>query len=210
MQNNNFETKALQYDMWFEKHCWVYDAELRAVSSLFEQRGKCCIEIGVGTGRFGKPLGVKIGVDPSVNMGVIAREKGITVVRGIAENLPFKDSVADGVLMVTVICFVSNIISAFRESFRILSKGGSILVGMVDRNSKIGKEYTSSRQNVPFYYRANFQSVDDVIVTMKETGFKDFHFRQTIFQDPSKITDYHIVKEGYGQGLFVAIRALKK
>lgn len=210
MQNDVFETNALQYDAWFERHSWVYDAELRAVGSLFEQRGRCCIEIGVGTGRFGKPLGIKIGVDPAVNMGLIAQKKGFTVVRGVAENLPFKDSVADCVLMITVICFVTNIISAFGESFRILSKGGSILVGMIDKNSKIGKEYTSSRQNVPFYHAARFQSVNEVIGIMKQSGFNNFQFRQTIFQDPSKITDFHIVEEGYGQGLFVVIGAWKK
>jgi len=210
MQNNIFETKALQYDAWFERHSWVYDAELRAVSSLFEQRARRCMEIGVGTGRFGKPLGVKIGVDPSVNMGIIAREKEIAVVSRIAENLPFKASVADGVLMVTVICFVTNIISAFRESFRILSKGGSILVGMIDKNSKIGKEYTSSRQNVPFYHGARFQSVNEVIGIMRRSGFNNFQFRQTIFQDPYKTTNFYTVEEGYGQGLFVVIGAWKK
>ena len=50
------------------------------------------MEIGVGSGRFAQPLGVKIGIDPSRNMLKFAKERGIQVIRGGGENLPFKDN----------------------------------------------------------------------------------------------------------------------
>jgi hypothetical protein len=44
------------------------------------------IEIGVGTGRFAAPLGIKVGVEPARAMGEIARrERGIEVVAGVLE-----------------------------------------------------------------------------------------------------------------------------
>jgi hypothetical protein len=48
------------------------------------------LEIGVGTGRFAVPLGVRWGVDPSIRMGKMAKARGIQVVSGRAESLPFK------------------------------------------------------------------------------------------------------------------------
>jgi hypothetical protein len=45
---------------------------------------------------------------------------------------------------------------------------------------------------------------------MKLTGFDDFRFRQTLFNDISEITDNEIVKTGYGNGLFAVIYGKKK
>ena len=60
-----FQKYAARYERWFEKNHWVYEAELKAVRSLLPE-GQYGMEIGVGTGKFAAPLGVKIGVDPSV------------------------------------------------------------------------------------------------------------------------------------------------
>jgi ubiquinone/menaquinone biosynthesis C-methylase UbiE len=60
------------------------------------------VEIGVGTGRFASALGVPLGVEPSESMRRIARKRGIEVISGKAEALPFRDGCLDYVLMVTV------------------------------------------------------------------------------------------------------------
>jgi hypothetical protein len=82
-----FEKYAEQYEDWFEKNRWVYEAELRAVKAMLPPGGHG-VEIGVGTGRFAEPLGIKIGVEPSKRMREIAQKRGIKVLDGVAEKLP--------------------------------------------------------------------------------------------------------------------------
>ena len=45
---------------------------------------------------------------------------------------------------------------------------------------------------------------------MRQAGFTDFMFRQTIFQRLSEIDDKEPVKSGYGEGSFVVIRGRKE
>jgi len=68
----------------------VYLSELEAVRSMLPVDGTG-IEIGVGTGRFAAPLGIKLGLEPSKSMASLARQRGIEVVEGEAEALPFED-----------------------------------------------------------------------------------------------------------------------
>jgi len=200
---------AKQYDKWFEENRWVYDAEVRAVGSLFVPAQRS-IEVGAGTGRFAAPLGIKTGIEPSGSMRNIAQKRGVAVLGGVAEELPFRDAAVELVLMVTVICFVNDIYKTFKESFRVLSKGGSVIVGMIDRNTPLGQMYLENKHDSLFYKQATFRSVDEILEIMGQTGFDDFSFRQTIFQDLSEITENEMVRTGYGDGLFAVIRGRKK
>ena len=92
-----FEKHVKQYEEWFVKNRWVYEAELRAVKDMIPTVGQG-VEIGVGTGRFAEPLGIKMGVEPSKRMREIAQKKGIQVLDGVAEELSFDDSKFDFVL----------------------------------------------------------------------------------------------------------------
>jgi ubiquinone/menaquinone biosynthesis C-methylase UbiE len=208
-ETDPYQNNAKQYDEWFEKNQWVYAAELRAIRS-FVPTTQFGIEVGVGTGRFAASLGIKIGVEPSRSMGELAQKRGIMVVGGVAEKLPFKDSVIEFVLMVTTICFVNDIYKTFKESFRVLSESGTIIIGMLDCNSPLGQRYLKQKHDTLFYKQATFYSVDEILNIMRQTGFYDFDFRQTIFQDISEITENEIVKAGYGEGLFVVIRGKRK
>jgi len=44
------------------------------------------LEIGVGTGRFAAPLGIKVGVDPSMAMLAYAAERGVLGRQGTIES----------------------------------------------------------------------------------------------------------------------------
>jgi ubiquinone/menaquinone biosynthesis C-methylase UbiE len=204
-ETDPYQNNAKQYDEWFEKNQWVYAAELSAIRS-FVPTTQFGIEVGVGTGRFAASLGIKIGVEPSRSMRELAQKRGIMVVGGVAEKLPFKDSVVEFVLMVTTICFVNDIYKTFKESFRVLSESGTIIIGMIDRNSPVGQIYLKHKGDSLFFKQATFYSVDKILQIMRQTGFYDFDFRQTIFQDISEITEDEIVKSGHGEGLFVVMR----
>jgi SAM-dependent methyltransferase len=204
-----FQRYTEQYENWFTEHRWVYEAELRAVKALLPESGRG-LEVGVGTGRFADPLGLKTGLEPSVRMREIARHRGIEVLAGVAENLPFGDDKFDLVLMVTTVCFLDDIHKAFREAYRVLANGSFFITGIVDRNSLIGQKYLKHQNESVFYKIATFFSVDEVVKIMRQAGFTDFIFRQTIFRSLSGVNENEPVKPGYGEGSFVAIRGRKE
>ena len=203
-----FQKHFVQYEEWFTENRWVYEAELRAVKALIPEKG-LGIEIGVGTGRFAQPLGIKIGIEPSGRMKKIAQKRGIQVLDGVAEELPFSNSELDFALMVTTVCFVDDIDKSLQEAYRILSQDGFLIIGLVDRNSSVGQIYLSHQNESVFYKDATFFSVDELIEIMTQIGFRDFVFRQTIFQTLSETTENEPVKHGYGEGSFVVIRSTK-
>ena len=204
-----FEQNVQKYEEWFTKNPWAYKAELRAVKPLLPDK-KYGVEIGVGTGRFAGPLGIKVGIDPSSRMREIARQRGIHVLDGVAEELPFGDSKLDFVLMVTTVCFVDDIDRSFQEAYRVLAKEGFLIVGLVDRNSPLGKMYLKHQNESAFYKEATFFSADEIIEVMARTGFTDYTCLQTLFGDLSGIQETEPVKPGYGEGGFVVVRGKKR
>lgn len=203
-----FEKYTDQYENWFERNRYVYQSEINAIREILPdfENG---IEIGIGSGRFAEPLGIKFGIEPSYEMRKIARSRGIKVVDGVAESIPFKDCSFDLALMVTTLCFLDDVRKAFIEIYRISKPGGYFINGFVDKNSKIGRIYQKNKQKSVFYRAAIFFNTEEVVELLKKTGFKDFEFRQTIFNNLDKITQVEKIKEGYGEGSFVVIRAKK-
>lgn len=203
-----FEKYTERYENWFEENEYAYHSEVRAIRELLPDF-KDGIEIGIGSGKFAQPLGIKFGVEPSYEMRKITESRGIEVVDGVAENLSFKDGSFDLVLMVTTMCFLDDVKKAFSEVYRILKPGGFFINGFVDKNSKVGRIYQKNKQKSVFYRVAIFFTTDEVINLLKETGFKRFKFRQTIFNTLDKIKDIEEIKKGYGLGSFVVVRAQK-
>ncbi len=204
-----FEKYHKRYEDWFRKNKFAYESELLAVKELMPANGEG-IEIGVGSGRFAEPLGIKLGVEPSSKMRKIAEKKGIKVIDGVAEKLPFDDKQFTFILMVTTICFLDNIETALKEAYRVLKPKGYLIIGFVDKNSTLGKLYLKHKMGNVFYKLANFYSVDEVVCYLKKKGFKDFTFVQTIFHNLTEIREIEPTKEGYGQGSFIVIRAMKR
>lgn len=129
---------------------------------------------------------------------------------GVAEELPFDDSQFDFVLMVTTVCFVDDINKALMEAHRVLSHGGFLIIGFVDRSSMVGQTYLSHQSENVFYKDATFFSVGELVDIMDQTGFVDLTFNQTIFKTLSDTTRDEPVKTGYGEGSFVVIRGRKE
>jgi ubiquinone/menaquinone biosynthesis C-methylase UbiE len=203
-----FEKHASQYEEWFERNKFAYESELQAIKEQLPE-SKNGIEIGVGSGRFAAPLGIKLGLDPSKEMGKLAQKKGIEVIDGVAEAIPFGDSQFDFVLMVTTLCFLDDIEAALKEIHRVLKSGGSLIIGFIDANSPMGRVYQQKKNDNVFYREATFYSVEEVVASLRKAGFKDFNFKQTIFRPLTDIRDIEPVKEGYGEGSFVVVKATK-
>ncbi len=203
-----FNTQVPRYEAWFTKHRAVYDSELRAVRSLMPPGGRW-VEVGVGTGRFAMPLGVAFGVEPSPAMARVARRRGVEVVRGMAEALPFADAAFDGVLFVTTICFVDDLTRAMREACRLLRPGGALVVGFVDRESPLGRHYQAGRAKSLFYREATFYSTVELARILKRVGFRRLTYVQTILHSPEDVTKVEPTIHGYGRGLFVVVRGIR-
>jgi len=203
-----FEKHASEYEKWFDNNNYAYLSELKAVKKLLPNKGKG-IEIGVGTGRFAAPLGIKFGLEPSKSMRKIAAQRGVQVTEGVAEELPLADAHFDFVLMVTTICFLDDVKASFTEAYRILKSSGYFIIGFIDKTSVAGKEYQNHKQESKFYKIANFYCADEVVRLLKEAGFENLRYVQTIFKSLSAINRIEPLKQGFGQGSFVVIRGQK-
>lgn len=202
-----FEELALEYDKWFDENRFVYESELRAMKRHLPKGFG--IEIGVGTGRFAVPLGVNIGVEPAKNMAQIARGRGLEVVEAKAEMLPFRNNIFDYALIVVTICFVENPIKVLEEMKRIIKPNGSLIIGLIDKDSFLGKIYELKKNKSRFYKYAKFYSTEQVINWLKELGFNHIKTSQTIFKQLEEITNIEPIKDGYGKGGFVVLSSLK-
>ncbi len=205
---DSFEEYAQEYDDWFVRHEVVYRAELAALESLWPATGQG-LEIGVGTGRFAGPLGIKMGVEPARAMAEIARSRGIQVIRGYAEALPMAAASFDFVLMVTVLCFLKNPFQALSEATRLLKPHGHLIIGIIDPESPLGRSYEANKEKSRFYRRAKFYTVSQVLAWLEKLGYPGPRICQTIFEDLPAITAPEPVRDGYGQGAFVVIASQK-
>ncbi|MBN1109793.1 MAG: methyltransferase domain-containing protein [Methanomassiliicoccales archaeon] len=205
MEEDPFVRHAQDYDLWFERHNWAYRSELTALAQLVPQgRG---LDIGVGSGRFAAPLGISIGLDPSLPMLMKARGRGVSVVRGRAESLPFQDGAFDLALLVTVLCFVDDPLAALKEARRVVRQDGRLIVGILDRESALGIEYQAKAGSSLFYRRARFLSALEILEMLERAGCRCERTLQTIFSDPSSLIAPDEVREGHGKGLFLAVSA---
>jgi ubiquinone/menaquinone biosynthesis C-methylase UbiE len=202
----SFDQNTIDYDQWFEKHQSIYQSEILAIQQAIPEN-KTGIEIGVGTGRFAAPLNIKFGVEPSENMSRIAEQRKIKVYRAYAENLPIDKATFDFVLMVTTVCFLSDISKAFSEVYRILKANGEIILAIIDKNSKLGRKYEKEKSSNKFYSDAHFYSTKELTALLQQSGFQNFQYWQTLTS--LKETEIEKPQKGFGQGSFVVIKANK-
>jgi ubiquinone/menaquinone biosynthesis C-methylase UbiE len=202
-----FDKFALEYDKWFDENKEIYQSELLALKETIPINKKG-LEVGIGTGRFASPLGIKFGVEPSEAMSLIALNRGIKVIKGHAEKLPFEDNSFDFVLFVTTICFLDDISKALKEAYRVLKENGEIIIGLIDKNSYLGKRYEKTKKNNKFYKNARFYSVDEIINLLEFHNFCGFVFYQTLVNPDKRVIEKPQI--GYSKGSFVVVKSAKK
>jgi len=195
-----------KYDSWYDANKFVYQSELNALNRMLPKKGEG-LEIGVGTGRFAAPLGIKYGIDPSKQMLEVAKSRGVEVKLGYGEDLPFEDSTFDYVVAIVTLCFVKDPYKVLTEARRVLRKSGKIVIGIVDKDSFLGRFY--QRKKSVFYKQAHFFRVKEIVDLLRNAGFKRISYLQTLFCFPEDMKSIDSPRSGFGKGGFVIIKGLR-
>ena len=204
---NVFDRHYRRYDAWYDKNRFVYLSELKTIREVLPKKGRG-LEIGVGSGRFAAPLGIKCGIDPSKNMLKMAKERGVDARPGVGEALPFRNAAFDYVAIIITFCFVRDPVRVLRESRRVLKRNGTIILGIVDKSSFLGRSYRKKKS--VFYRQAHFFDVAQVTGLLEEAGFSGFVCYQNLFKPPDRMRAVQRPRSGFGRGGFVVISGRKK
>ncbi|KTC92762.1 class I SAM-dependent methyltransferase [Legionella pneumophila serogroup 1] len=129
---------------------------------------------------------------------------------GVAESLPFATNQFDYILFNTVVCFLDSPQKAFSEAKRVLKSNGVLIIGMIDKNSPLGRLYETQKMDNSFYQNAHFYPVDELMALINQLGFSKKEVYQTIFSPLDKIVTPELVKPGCGEGGFVVIKAINR
>ncbi|MDD1744413.1 MAG: class I SAM-dependent methyltransferase [Candidatus Methanoperedens sp.] len=203
-----FDRNWKKYEVWFEKNEATYSSELKALKKVIPEG--LGLEIGVGSGRFAQPLGAEIGIDLSRNMLKLAKERGIQVIQGVGENLPFKDNTFDFVLIVVTLCFVENPVNVLSEAHRVLKRGGRLIVAEINKDSQLGRLYEAKKEKSEFYKISTFYSGNEIIGMFDEVGIRYLESYQTLLQPLAFPEMQEEPVKGYDGGGFVVIVGNKK
>jgi len=200
----HFERTSKDYDEWYDEHQALYQSEIGALKKVVPSGSG--LEIGVGTGRFAAPLGIRFGLDPAINMLRLAKKRGLFVVQGLGESLPFKAELFDFVQVVFVIEFVDNPCLFLSEAIRTLKKSGALILGFIDRDSQWGRFYTQDSSHREYFHPPSREEILDIL---KKIGMEFQEAFQTLFQPPPDTSLTEEPRSGFGEGGFVVFKAIK-
>ncbi len=214
MKNKNiFDELAERYDAWYdsEEGMPIYQSELLCLNSLIDDVSSPMLEIGVGTGRFAMNFPDIIGVDPSPNALKIARGRGIKTLQATGEELPFFNETFKYILIIVTLCFVEDPLSVLKEANRVLMPSGSVIIGIVPKDSPWGIYYEKrKKEGHPFYKYAKFYTLGDVENYLELTAMKISRISSTLLQRPDWPHRIELPTKGFAKEAgFVFIEAKK-
>lgn len=160
MIRSYFDKHFQEYDEWYDMHGDIYEFELSILKKYKKYITERSLEIGVGSGRFAQPLGIKYGIDISPNLLKIASERGIICKKESGSDTSFKKDQFDFIGIFFSLSFIADIKGLFTEIDRILNKKGKLLTLFINRNRKIPM---SSAKQSSFYKGATFYTPNEVI-----------------------------------------------
>lgn len=189
MAGNIFDILTDKYDAWYDSEDGrlLYESELKCVRPLVESCSGPILEIGVGTGRFAMHFPEVTGIDPSLNALRMAEKRGVKTVLGYGENLPFEEESFGCVLIIVTLCFVERPLDVLMEAKRVVRRDGSIIIGLVPRDSLWGVFYEEKkRAGHPFYSNARFYTLNDLDDMIQSAGLGISRIRSTLMQKPDE------------------------
>jgi SAM-dependent methyltransferase len=139
----------------------------------------------------------------------IADEKNFSLISWHGGQLPYTNEAFDLVIMDLSQTNFPTLYTPFREANRVLKDHGALVIGFLDRHS-LSWDAAQAENTMWAEIRANTFSSRKILFELSETGFRNVEISQTLFHPKQKNTGAHDVRSGFGQGLFVVIKAVKK
>lgn len=174
MRGAVFDVLADRYDRWYDRdpgRAW-FAAEVEALRPFVEPTVHPRLDVGSGSGRFTAALDIDIGIDPAWQPLQLARCRGVRVLRGVAERLPFRGHVFGVVVFVVTLCFVDDLDRVFAETRRVLRPGAPIVIGVIFAEGPLGRAYRAATElGNPFYAEARFLTWPDLRSALSRAGF---------------------------------------
>lgn len=171
-----FDDQAKTYDQWYTtplgRH--VDETETRCAFELLKPEPDMkVLDVGCGTGNFSIKLArlgcVVAGIDISKEMLSVAAQKatreGVRVdFRPMDVNsMVFSSGTFDAVISMAAMEFMKNQSSAIDEMFRVLKKGGVLLVGTINRLSPWGELYLKAgKESGSIFHHAGFLVMEEL------------------------------------------------
>lgn len=194
-----FDDLASEYDAWFDKDgSLIFFIEVQAFKIPLPTLPRPWLEIGVGSGRFAQALGIETGIDPSIKLVQMARHRGIKAFQGRGEQELYEQGTLGTVFLIVTLCFLDSPLDALKETNRILTPDGKLVLGLVLKESPWGRFYQQKKaEGHRFYKFATFYSHDEVVKLLAKAGFVTERIISTLFQKPEHIRNMEIPREGY-------------
>lgn len=233
MGYEGFDAYASEYDSWFIENSKVLESEVRLVASCLQNAGEI-LSVGCGSGLFEKILADKYGIliykgiEPATAMADIASKRGLDVLIATAEDADYGESLYDTVLFNGCPCYMRDLNLALKKAYQALRPGGKVVVIDVPKESSYGLLYNLALAvgtwkhpllegvtpilpyPIEFVKQANWRTTAEKSQLLKEVGFKNFSYSQTLTYAPC--FSHEVIEEpsaGYKKGSYVAITAYK-
>ena len=171
-----FNSEAVEYDSWYGSPLGRHVDEVETECGqelLAPSPGMRILDAGCGTGNLSLKLarmGCSVtGVDISENMLAVAREKAIR--EGLEAEftnmdvcaLKFPDECFEAAVSMAAFEFVADRKKALEEMFRAVRKGGTVLVGTINRESPWGEMYAEAAKSEGSVFRhARLMTADEL------------------------------------------------
>lgn len=228
-----FDKYANEYDSWFFDNTNLLQSEVNLVAHFLDNLGDI-FSVGCGSGLFESILKkdfnivIETAIEPSEGMASIARKRGINATVATAEEANFGINTYDTVLFNGTPSYITDLERVIHKAYKAVRKGGKVVVIDVPKESAYGMMYNLALSlntwehpllegvkplnpyPIEFVNRANWRTTEKIVKLLKEAGFKDFKFAQTLTKKPIfSNNEVEQVTEGYDSGSYVAICAYK-
>lgn len=183
-----FSLHAEEYDRWFDDSggSLLFDAELQAIRLLMKHLSPPFLEIGVGSGRFARTLGIRYGIDPASVLLEKAWERGIRVKMAYGENIPFRSGMFGGAFILLTLCFAARPEAMLSEAARVLKPGGGLILGIINKESAWGQLFAQKKaEKHPIYQYATFYRIEEVEKMIVMAGLQLAAYSSTLHQSPT-------------------------
>lgn len=227
-----FDGYAAQYDSWFMENENLFNSELLLLKKVLgDITGKRVLSVGCGSGLFESMIDHSNieGIEPSRDMGAIAEKRGINVIAySTIEDVDLEDNAYDVIYFNGSSSYIVDLAPVYEKCAKALKKGGKIILLDVPKESAFGFMYLLAKAVGTFDHPSLngvmpavpyplelvtsgvWHSTEEKIHVLQDIGFHDFHFYQTLLQNPmytnNKVEE---VVEGYTSGGYVSIIAEK-